>query len=63
MHPIDGVAGEVGQHEVVQVLQHADVEPRQLAGEDSFTYDVHREGEGVIQVGEGDEKQTRGNKG
>ena len=33
MHPIDGVAGEVGQHEVVQVLQHADVEPRQLAGE------------------------------
>ena len=56
MHPIDGVAGEVGQHEVVQVLQHADVEPRQLGG---FTYDVHREGEGVIQVGEGDEKQTR----
>ena len=32
MHPIDGVAGEVGQHEVVQVLQHADVEPRQLEG-------------------------------
>ena len=30
MHPIYCVASEVCQHQVVQVLQHADVEPRQL---------------------------------